>query len=56
MCIICVEYMKAKMTRSEAREVLGEMRGTNKLTDEHADEVEALLSEDEEDDDLLSDP
>lgn len=43
MCLICVELAKEKLTASEARRALGEMR--MKLDKEHIAEVEAKLAE-----------
>lgn len=46
MCLICVDLAKQKITASEARRALGEMRV--KLDSEHIAEVEAKLVEAEE--------
>jgi hypothetical protein len=46
MCLICVELAKEKLTTSEARRALGEMR--MKLDREHIAEVEAKLAEAEQ--------
>ena len=43
MCLICVEVAKAKMTASEGRQALREMRGG--LDPAHVAEVEAKLAE-----------
>jgi len=43
MCLICVELAKDKLTASEARRALGEMRV--KLDKDHIAEVEAKLAE-----------
>ena len=55
MCLICVEFKKETLTVSEAYGNLREMRAG--LTDEHHDEVVAMLIEayESECDDLLSD-
>lgn len=46
MCMICVEFQKARMTTTEARRALGEM--IEGLDPEHIDEVEELLTRAEE--------
>ena len=43
MCLICVDLAKEKLTASEARRALGEMRV--KLDKDHVAEVEAKLAE-----------
>jgi hypothetical protein len=43
MCLICVDLAKEKLTTSEARRALGEMRVA--LDKEHVREVEAKLAE-----------
>ena len=48
MCLICVEFEKERMTVAEARRALGEMRGTDKMDQDHAREVEAMLDEADE--------
>lgn len=55
MCLICVEFKKETLTVSEAYGNLREMRAG--LTDEHHDEVVAMLTEaySAELDDFLSD-
>jgi len=46
MCLICVDLAKEKLTASEARRALGEMR--LKLDKEHLAEVEAKVAEAEQ--------
>lgn len=46
MCIICVDLAKQKITSTEARRALGEMR--MKLDAQHIAEVEAKLVEAEQ--------
>ena len=46
MCLICVNLAKEKLTASEARRALGEMRV--KIGKEHAAEVEQKLAEAEQ--------
>jgi hypothetical protein len=46
MCLICVDLAKEKLTTSEARRALGEMRVA--LGQEHVREVEAKLAEAEQ--------
>lgn len=47
MCLICVEFQRERMTVFEARRAFGEMAvGMDK---EHVEQVEAMLSEAEED-------
>ncbi len=43
MCLICVDLAKEKLTASEARRALGEMRV--KLDKEHIAELETKLAE-----------
>lgn len=43
MCLICVELAKQKLSATEARRALGEMRG--QLDRDHIAEVEAKLEE-----------
>lgn len=53
MCMICVEFQKARMTTTEARRALGEM--IEGLDPEHIDEVEELLTRAEEEEALQKD-
>ena len=46
MCMICVEFQKARMTTTEARRALGEM--IEGLDPDHVEEVEELLTTAEE--------
>ena len=51
MCLICIDFQRDKMTISDARRALGEMRET--LDDDHVREVESMIrdAEQEQDDD-----
>lgn len=56
MCLICVEFKKEKLTVAEGWRNLREMRES--MTDEHYDEVVALLVEayeEEQQDEVVSD-
>lgn len=46
MCMICVDFLKDKMTLGEARRALGEMRTT--IEPSHLEEVEEMLQKAEE--------
>lgn len=45
MCLICVEYQMNRMTRNEAKRMLGEM--SSRLSDEHILEIEEMIKEEE---------
>lgn len=48
MCIICIEFQKGSINAQEARRARSELVNTGEIDKEHAQELEALLDEKED--------